>query len=265
MTVHFERVLAIDPVHPQALAWRAESSFFRDREYQSSIDQLVALVNANPSHEEAHRCLCWVLWAIGRTELYLRTTRRMVEIAPISREAMLNEISGYLNTGRRAEARQAIEEMSRLQIKESPLSAAGLAMLDRDPDALQAVIDRNVDGWIFPSARIWYIAMVPYLKGNFGQARREIIAARKRGSRALSIQEKHMSALIERDFDAALDHYADALESGLWFAFVRAQLNCPLRQSFPEFYEDPRYNRLLEKFGIDPVSTAALKVPELPF
>jgi hypothetical protein len=137
-------------------------------------------------------------------------------------------------------------------------------MLDRDPDTLQAVIDRNVDSWNFRSERTWHIAMVPYLKGNFGQAR-EVIAAHKRGSRAPSIREKHMFALIERDFDAALDHYADALESGLWFAFVGAQLNYPFRQSFPEFYEDPRYNQLLEKFGIDPVSTAALHVPELPF
>lgn len=266
MEAHFDRVLAIDPTHPQALARRAESSFFRDREYQSSIDRLAALVNANPNHEEALRSLSWLLRAIGRTELYLRTTQRMVEISPLSREAMVNRIFSYLNTGRVAEARQAVEELSRLQVKEDPLSAAWLAILDRDSDFLQAVIDRNtdVDSWNFPFHRIWMTAMVPYLKGDFDQAR-EIIAVRKGGSRAPTNLEKWMIALIEQDFDAALDHYATALESGFWFAFVRAHLDYPLRQTFPEFCEGSRYNQLLERFGLDAALTAALKVPELTF
>ena len=106
--------------------------------------------------------------------------------------------------------------------------------------------------------------MVPYLNGDFAQAQ-EIIADRKRVTRAPTTLEKYMFALIERDFDAAINHYADALEVGLWFAFARAQLNYPLRQTFPEVYEDIRYRQLLEKYKLDPVSTAALKVPELAF
>lgn len=265
MAAHFDRVLAVDPGQPQALAWKAENTFFRNRAYQSSINQLVALVNANPSHEEAHRSLTWVLWAIGREELYLRTTRRMVEIAPLSREAMLNEINAYINTGHISAARHAIDELSRLQIKEDPNSMAWLAILDRDPNALQAIINRNAEeAWYFPFMRTWNSAMVSYVKGDFAQAQK-IIAARKRGNREPTTLEKHTFALIERDFDAALDHYADALETGLWFAFVRAQLNYPLRQTFPEVYEDIRYGHLLEKYKLDPVSSAALKVPELNF
>jgi len=265
MAAHFDRVLAIDPAHPQTLAWKAENTFFKDRDYQSSINQLVALVNANPSHEEAHRSLSWVLQAIGREELYLQTSRRMVEISPLSREAMLNEINAYINTGHISEARLAIDELSRLEIREDPLSTAWLAILDRDPDALQAVVSRNAtDAWNFPFRRVWNMAMIPYLKGEFEQAQ-EITAARKRGGRAPSTLEKHMIALIERDFDAALDHYADALEAGLWFAFVRAQLNYPLQQTFPELYEDLRYGHLLQNYKLDPASTAALKVPELVF
>jgi Flp pilus assembly protein TadD len=265
MAAHFDRVLAIDLAHPQALAWKAENTFYKDRDYQSSVNQLVALVNANPSHEEAHRSLSWVLQAIGREELYLQTSRRMVEIAPLSREAMLNEIGAYMNTGHMSEARLVIDELSRLQIRDDPLATAGLAILDRDPDALQAVVSRNAtDAWNFPFQRVWNMAMIPYLRGDFAEAR-EIIGARKRGRRALSTLEKHMIALIERDFDAALDHYADALEMGLWFAFVRARLNYFYRQTFPEFYEDLRYRQLLEKYKLDPVSTAALQVPELIF
>ena len=85
----------------------------------------------------------------------------MVEISPLSREAMVNQIHGYLNTGRVAEARQAIEVMSQLHVKEDPLSAAWLAILDRNPNALQAVVDRNVDvdNWTFPFHRIWNVAI----------------------------------------------------------------------------------------------------------
>jgi TolB-like protein/Flp pilus assembly protein TadD len=265
MAVHFDRVLAVDPGHPQALAWKAENTFFRNRDYQSAINQLVAVANANPSHEEAHRSLTWVLWAIGREELYLSTTRRMVEIAPLSREVMLNEINANLNTGRLAAARHATNELSRLQIREDPNSMAWLAILDHDPDALQAVINRSaVEAWYFPFVRAWNSAMVPYLKGDFEQAQ-ELIAARKSGNREPTTLERHMIALIERDFDAAFEHYAAGLEDGFWFAFVRAQLNYPYRQTFPEFYEDPRFDQLLQKYKLDPVSAAALKVPELNF
>jgi len=48
----------------------------------------------------------------------------------------------------------------------------------------------------------------------------------------------------------------------MWFAFVLAQLTYPLRQTFPEFYENARYSKLLEEWRIDPASTAELNVPQ---
>jgi len=264
IVTYFDRVLAIDPAHPQALAARAENTFFRDRDYQSSIDQLVALVKANPNHEEAHRSLSWVLAAIGRTELYLQVTRRMVEIAPLNREAMNNEIVSLIVAGRIDRARRALEEFSRLQYREDPHSAASLAIVDRDVNALQAIISRNADGWNRSFDRVWNTAMVPYLNGDFARAR-EIIAPRKRGNQDQSFLEKHMIALIERDFDAALDHYADALDSGLWFAFFRAHQNYVFRKTFPECYEHPRFAQLLRNFKIDAASTEEIRIPGLAF
>ncbi len=263
IAAHFDRVLAIDPAHPQALASRAENTFFRDRDYQSSINQLVALVKANPNHEEAHRSLSWVLRAIGRAELYLQATRRMVEIAPLCREAMLQEVDSLLTVGQIDAARRAFDEFSRLQNREDPTFVSWLAILDRDTDALQAIIDRNLGGWT-SFRREWTAAMVPYLDGDFSRAR-EIIAPRKRSDHDQSILEKHMIALIERDFDAALDHYADGLDSGIWFAFVRAHLNYPYRRTFPEFYEGPRFEHLLREFGFDATSTAEIEIPGLAF
>jgi adenylate cyclase len=265
MDAHLDRLLTIDPSHPQALAWTAERTFFRRRNYQSAIDQLVELVNANPSDEEAHRSLSWVLCAIGRAKLYLLTTRQMTRIAPLSREAMLNQIDAYLNIGNLSEARMAMQELSRLQIKVHPRCTAGLAIIDRDPDALQAVIDRYTapEAWDRPFQRIWNKAMVPYLRGDFAQAR-EIIAERKQ-RRVTTVLQRHLIALIERDFDAALHHYGDALRLGYWFAYVGAHLNYQRRLVFPEFYENPRYNELLQKYGIDALSTERLRVPTLKF
>lgn len=259
---YFHRVLTINPTNPHALAKKSQNAFFRDRDYQSSIDQLVALVNENPNDEEAHRSLSFILAAIGRVELYLQVTRRMQDVSPLSGEAMANEIWASLKIGRIEQARQALQEFSRLHNREEPNAAGWLAILDRDPGALEVVLGRNVDGWQFPFERIWLEAMVPYMKGDFARAR-EMMAHRLSGSGPHSVKQKHFIALIERDFDRALDHYREALESGIFFAFFHAQLNYYYRQAFPEVYEDPRFNELLRRFKLDPASTATLRVPQL--
>ncbi len=176
---------------------------------------------------------------------------------------MLNEIDAYLTTGHLSEARKAIKELARLQIKENPCSAALLALVDRDPDALQAVISRNAaDAWDLLFQRVWNTAMIPYLRGDFAEAR-EIISALKRG-RATSVLQGHMIALIERDFDTALDHYADPLELGYWFAYVRAQLNYRYRLTFPASREPRTAVAVVLQILYAPTVPAITNSPDVP-
>jgi TolB-like protein/Flp pilus assembly protein TadD len=257
-----ERALTIDPAHPSALATEATYTFFRQRDYQTAISRLTALVKKYPNNEPALFTLTVTLCAIGREDLCLLAARRTVEIAPAARAPMYSEIAYLIAAGRVNEARLALRAHEQMGYQ-APNQEAELAILDGDIERVRALVDSAPRLLTY---RAWLQALILYLEKNYVDAAE--IASRLQNDpvEARTYWQKFRIALIQRDFDAALGHFADALDAGESYPFLRAgNHHYVWTKVFHEFYEDPRYEELLAVYGLDSNSTARIPVPQLPF
>ena len=249
----YERALEIDSSH-WALAHRAVYTFIEERSYQRAINQLVEIVSANPNSWGAVMYLTFALGGVNRlSEAYYRAGRRYSLLTDdLSVEAQM-----LLDSGRIEGARRAIDRLGRRK----GVFAAQLAAIEGDIDRLKALLD---DGEIPEDHTTYFAALVPYLKGNFDEARRIISTAKNvEGYQPFLI--KHQYALVERDLDAAVDYYAKAVDAAEPAAMFWHRDTCFLNQVFPEFVAYPPYQQVLQDIGLDAESTAKIEIPVLPF
>jgi len=248
-----ERALEIDPSH-WALAHRAVYTFIEDRQYQLAIKQLVEIVSRNPNSWGAVMYLTFALGAVDRhSEAYYKAARRYSLLTDdLSVEAQM-----LLNSGRIEEARPVIEKLGR---RYGDL-AAKLAAIEGDTDRLEALLK---DGEVPAAGSTYFNALVPYLKGDFDEAR-NVISSAKNIEGYQSFLSKHDNALIERDLDAAVDYYANAVDAAEPAAMFWHRDTCFLNQVFPEFVAYAPYQRVLQDIGLDAESTVKIEFPALPF
>jgi hypothetical protein len=71
--------------------------------------------------------------------------------------------------------------------------------------------------------------------------------------------------MVERDLRSAFVNYRKAIRAGEMSAIASVHGDIGYRQTFPEFYADPRYSQMLVDFKLDPASRAKINVPDLPF
>ena len=258
---YVNNALSIDPTNALALGVRAlMDTHYVNRDYQAAVNELVRLVTLHPNNEELLLKLSYVLTTIGRADMVDRVTAHAVQLAPLSSRALTGRIAGLFMFGSVEEVRQAMGEFTGLGFQRSVLSAQ-LALAERDTAALQEIIPQ--ENWGSPVYAV-YSALVPYLNGDLERAR-EVIAPLKHAEGYQSFRTQAFVALLEQDTDAALANYREAIRSAEQQAIMGAQGIIGWRQAFPEFYADPRHSQMLKDFKLDPVSTAKIHVPELPF
>ena len=97
---------------------------FVNRDYQGAVNELVRLVKLHPNNEGLLNKLSVVAATIGRADLVRRATAQAVKLAPLSINAWVNRVgNGFLMFGPVADAREAMDEMSRLGFSVPTLSA----------------------------------------------------------------------------------------------------------------------------------------------
>ena len=252
--------LDLDPANTNALASSALSMFYRDRSYEAAVNELVRLVTVHPNNETAHLYLCYVLTAIGRLDITSKVAVKLAALSPESMGAQMPRISVLIQSGSFDEARSAVEEFEgRFG---HPLMSIIFSIATADVEKLQNVLEQAPSHWA--PWQPFYLALVPYLKGDYQKAR-EIILPLKRVQGYQSYLQRSYVALVERDLDAAFAYYYKAVSAAESLAIQQIQPRAEWRQAFPEFYADPRYAQLLGDFRLDPESVAKMQLDELPF
>ncbi len=255
---YFERALAIDPSH-WALAHRAVYTFIEDRQYQRAIDQLVEVVGSNTNSWEAVMYLTFALGAVDRQcDGYYKAAKRFSLLT----NQFDTEVQMLLDSGRLDEARDLLGSTSRFSTSTLAFCRARLAAIERDVATLETLVADGVKNVRRPHS--YFAALVPYLRGDYESAR-EIISKDKRANGYQSYLSKHEIALIERDLDAAAMYYGKAVHATEPAAMFWHRDTCFLNQVFPEFVAFPPYQKILEDIGLDPKSTAKIRIPGLPF
>jgi adenylate cyclase len=255
------KALAIDSNHPDAQAQRAYmDTHCVDRDYQTAVNELVRLVTAHPNNEQVHAHLSFALSSIGRMDLSRRVVARLFALSPLSALANSERVQSLLEDGAIQDARAALAHYPRLGIEHGE-EAAYLAIATRDAAALREIVDRGTQMGPFHHA---YAALVPHLQGDFDFARKKI-AQLKNVEGYQSFLLKHFMALIEGDVEAALAFYYEAVDAAEPVALNWVQGKPEWRGLFPGFFESSGYQQMLRHFGLDPVSTNRIVVPELPF
>ena len=73
------------------------------------------------------------------------------------------------------------------------------------------------------------------------------------------------AALIEGRFDAAIEHWRNAVLAHEPYAILNMRGEYSWRTTFPVYYESPGYQQMLVDFGLDDESISKITIPELPF
>jgi len=255
------KALATDPSNVNALTTRALDRFYRERDFQGAIAELVRLSAEHPNEVDTLYWLSYVFMAIGRGDLARRTTARAVHLAPLSRFAMSVRAYGLAIVGPEAEFRSASETLEKLGVQ-TPDRAAAIGVLNNDPDEIRAALRSYHGPWNATAALLDAIAS--FVEGDHEEARRIALTITS-ADEYVRRYERSRAALIEDDIERALLEYRRGIEEGEQVLIQRVHGALAERRLFPEFYAHPGYQKMLEDFGLDPASTARIEIPELPF
>jgi TolB-like protein len=250
----------LDPVDEAIRATLVADRFFADRDAQQAIDDTVSLIRENHNNPLAYNHLYYLLQVVDRIDLAPRLIEQMLAVRPGEMTPHRYEIETLVMTGELGRAQIVLQEYAARF--EFPFPGVVVAIAMRDPGALQAVLDDAPPGW--SAFHPFYLAAVPYLEGDYERAKR-IIAPIKNTQEYQSHLFRSYSALIERDLDAAFDHYAAAITEPEPLALQYMHGRMLLINLFPEFYADPRHEQMLADAGFGAESLANILVPELPF
>lgn len=259
--VFLQRALDIDPGNARALAQRAfMDTHIENLDFQAAIDELARLATLHPNNEEILIYLGFVVNAIGHANAAEKVFGQVVKLAPLSMDAHIQRIGSLLLFNRVDDARRQFKTFTDLGFS-FPLLSAQMAMLDRDSQALRAVIQQ---GGLRPRDTTMYEAIAASLDGDFEEARR-LAESLEQVSGYVSYRRRAHIALIKRDFDAAFVSFADAVHAHEQLGVGTLRGTSPWRAVFPDFFADKRFAQMLAELGMDPPSTVKITVPDLPF
>jgi hypothetical protein len=195
--------------------------------------------------------------------LGLRVASRLVELDPLSPNAILTRAGRLLFSGAVEETHQALDahrdEMSNLAVYAD--LEFEVAFAEGDIAAMQVALDQLAASPAYPA----YAALVAYLQLNQA-AVQEILGSLTESTGYVPHWVQSRVAMIAGRFDSALSHWREGIRTGEPLAVLWANSRLQSwRKTFPEFYEHPGYQQMLVDFGLDAESISKITVPELLF
>lgn len=134
-----------------------------------------------------------------------------------------------------------------------------------DRATMKRLLDLGKDGW-GPAAGFYRFRQIQYLKlladDHALEALRASVAASPDNIPHL---DRSFLAAASGDVDVALEEFYLALEGREQIAIGLQKPMPETRRLFASLYEDPRYQEMLRRYGLDDTSLAAITVPPLPF
>ncbi len=271
LQIYLDEMEALDPNHPGLLAAKASVAIAEERSYQSSIDTLVRLATENPNDVGILQNLSEGFIAIRRFDLAAQTMRHVASLDPLSPYSRGSYIAALLAAGELDLAKSELEPLeqlgaiARFSSMEVALSTGDLVTLETDIESGRAAIGNNS----------FYVRREALLRRLQGDNRRaaELLADLRNASSpvskdygGLSYSDQQEAALILGRLDDALHFFDKAMAAGEQQAISGTYGGYhAFRKIFPEYYSDPRYIEILEKYHADDASLAEVAVPGLPF
>lgn len=200
--------------------------------------------------------------ALGKNDLLDRTTARAVQLAPLSRIALVVRASGLEALGPSTQFCQSMDRISSLGIA-NPMLMVSLGMLDHDVDLIRRMLNQSSQKLTIGMS-VCFESLAAWLEGDH-QLASDIIAQLRNSDNYHTRYVRSRAALIEGDVEVALEQYARGIEEGEQSAIQRVQGSPAERKTIPEFYFHPGYLRMLEKYGLDQRSISEIDIPPLPF
>lgn len=258
---HISQALEIDPEQREALAVRASNMFFIERNYQQAIIEFDRLVRLYTNDTTAVSLYRNVLSALNQPELARRAANRMVDLDPLSPQTINYRGGLHMYQGNYAAAHKDFEEALGLGAKIAQ-SHANLAFLQRDPDGIDAQL-AGIRVQLSEAAYHGFKARSAYLRGETKKVNEALSQIDK--NQYVSHLEKAVHASITGDKEGLIREFGYAIESSEFSPFLRIHSASGLSHFDSELVNDPRYQEILIKAGLDADSLSRIKVPELPF
>ena len=272
---HLERALALDPDNPAARGARATLQFFVERDLQGGIDAYHEILREHPNDVPTLANYSILLRSVDRIDLMLRVMRRAISLDPIGPVLKGQFIDNLVYAGRYDEARGMIEKAR----NEGNPEVLGRLTWTADLYAQMAWDEGNVDEvraqleHVDPTMRNVWVARLAHDADD--QATLDATLAQL-APQAEEYFVRLQMGLLTGDYDAVIDNLESAIVDRWWL--MSWAEGCPCRADqprggfswlartkYPGFYADPRRQTILEAYGIDRDSIAAVVVPDLPF
>ncbi len=259
---YLQQSLLLDPNNVTALANRAlMDTHYVARDYQAALDELARLSRLHPNNEDVLIYLTFVLATLGEADLVRQTTARLIQLSPFSANAWLVRVYyGGLLFGPKEQAVVDHSEMGRFGLT-VPLLTAEIALVQGD--RLDLAAPTAAGDWP-PQMYAIASATEAYLRGDYDQAAK-IVAPFNGRPGYVPYSLKMRIALLERNLDLAFASLRSAIREAEQLAISTIQGTVLSRETFPEFYADPRYEQLLRELKLDDVSVTAISIPDLSF
>ena len=249
------------PSQREALAVRASNLFFVQREYQKSIDEFDRLIRLYPSDTTAVSLYRNVMVAINQPDKAIKLANQMVDLDPLSPQALNYRASMYIAIEQYESAKQDHEKVEELGAH-IPQRIAGLAFIQGDYAGVNAQLDviREQFG---ESAYLAYKARSAYLQGDTNLVEESLALIDK--NVYVSHLEKSVHAFMQKDKSRFIDEYAEAVRATEFEAIRNLKSAGGLNLLDTELVQNPRYQAIFKEARLDAESLAKLRIPELPF
>lgn len=258
---NLSKALGIDPAQREALAVRASNLFFIERKFQESINEFDRMIRLYPNDTTAVSLYRNVLQATGYQDYAIRVANRMVELDPLSPQAINYRGGVFLYRGEFDDAQRDFVEATNLGAKIAQ-SHANLAFLQHDSEGIDSQLDL-IKAQLGENAYIGFKARSAFLGGS-AESVHEILS-HINTDEYLSHSEKAIHYFLKADRKGFLSEFREALNASEFYPFLRAHSALELIYFDNDLVNDHEYQNILKEVGLDTVSLGKIRIPELPF
>ena len=274
---HLETALLIDPNHAGALTVAAALRFFLDRQFQNGIDQIHEVLCASPNDGGALSMSALMMRAVDRSDLMLQASKRVLALDPFNPHARRRLIDDLLWAGQWDEAEMAAREIEKAGFGFADVLAKA-AFGKGDREGVNEQLQRPNSAWSTPSAPTLLRAQLAYDDKDFEAMQAQIALLEPVVDGPFGLEGKGYLRGQIGLLKGYLEPRLEQLERSIINQFI-GTLRCPSapcranessavnveRLRHPELYADPRFQQILERYGLDRESILAVNVPPLPF
>lgn len=258
---------SLDPTHPDYRRMQAYIRFFVDKDYQGAINEVASVVRENPMNVDALETLAALLLCVNKVEDSLKISLRRLELDPVSPMVHMAIGQDYLFLNRYEEAAVAFEKAGQLGFPVAIFHTL-LAMKTGDLETARKVIFGPPEPWGPNALRLstWRMMYARHV-GDLELEQQQVEVLRQTPEDLRHPFENVNLLLFERDDESvakAFELMERAVDVGEYYPLRATAL--PQHEVFNLYItEDPRYETMRQKYGLDDASLARIKVPPLPF